>query len=203
MRGATVVSTLLSCGDSVVGVMTPKAKLFFGALAITAPLDQATKIWVDQTMTFADRIQVIEGFFYLTHVRNPGAAFGLFADSPATIRVGLFIGITLVAIGLIFSFYRKLAPGDRLSALSLGMILGGAIGNLVDRVFRGEVVDFLHFKLWGGYSWPDFNLADTWIVVGVAFLVIELLATEGEARTDPAGAESETRVRIDSSPPPN
>jgi signal peptidase II len=131
---------------------------------------------------------VIDGFFYLTHVRNPGAAFGLFTDAPATIRLTLFIGITLVAIAMIISFYRKLAPGDRFSALSLGLILGGAIGNLVDRVFRGEVVDFLHFRLWGGYQWPDFNLADSFIVVGVAFLVIELLAAESEARSDPAGA---------------
>jgi signal peptidase II len=113
----------------------------------------------------------------------------LFADAPVVIRLTLFIGITLVALGMVVSFYRKLAPGDRFSALSLGLILGGAIGNLIDRIFRGEVVDFLHFRLWGGYQWPDFNLADSFIVVGVAFLVIELLAAEGESRDDPAGAE--------------
>jgi signal peptidase II len=122
-------------------------------------------------------------------VRNRGAAFSLFSEAPAPVRLTLFIGITLVAIALIVSFYRRLAPGDRLSALSLGMILGGAVGNLIDRVARGEVVDFLHFRLWGGYEWPDFNLADSAIVVGVAFLVVELLATEGETRTDPAGVE--------------
>jgi signal peptidase II len=168
--------------------MMPKARHFFGATALSALLDQATKLTVDARLDFSDRISVIDGFFYLTHVRNPGAAFGLFTDAPATIRLTLFIGITLVAIAMIISFYRKLAPGDRFSALSLGLILGGAIGNLVDRVFRGEVVDFLHFRLWGGYQWPDFNLADSFIVVGVAFLVIELLAAESEARSDPAGA---------------
>ena len=72
------------------------------------------------------------------------------------------------------------------SALSFAALAHQAI---IDRVFRGEVVDFLHFSLWGGYQWPDFNLADTWIVIGVAFLIIELLAAEGEARSDPAGAE--------------
>ena len=87
---------------------------------------------------------------------------------------------TLFAIGLIISFFRQLAPGDRLSALALGLILGGAVGNLLDRLRYGEVVDFLHFTLWGGYSWPDFNFADRFIVVGVALLVLELLATEGE-----------------------
>ena len=122
-------------------------------------------------------------------MRNPGAACGLFPDSPGTLRLVLLLGITLVAVGLIFSFYHRLAPGERFSSLSLGLILGGAVGNLVDRVRLGEVIDFLHFRLWGGYSWPDFNLADSWIVIGVAFLVIELLASEGETRADPAGVE--------------
>jgi signal peptidase II len=75
--------------------------------------------------------------------------------------------------------------------LSLGLILGGAGGNLVDRIFRGEVVDFLHFRLWGGYQWPDFNLADSFIVVGVALLIVELLASETETRGDPAGDVSD------------
>ena len=73
--------------------------------------------------------------------------------------------------------------------LALGLILGGASGNLVDRVTLGEVVDFLHFRLWKGYSWPDFNLADSFIVVGVAILVLELLATEGESRGRSEGGE--------------
>ena len=168
--------------------MTPKTRIFAAAALLSAFADQASKLLVDAKLDFSARVPVIEGFFYLTHVRNPGAAFGLFADSSPTIRVTLFIGITLVALAMIASFQRRLAPGDRFSALSLGLIMGGAVGNLVDRVFRGEVVDFLHFRLWGGYQWPDFNLADSFIVVGVAFLVIELLAVEGEARSDPAGA---------------
>jgi signal peptidase II len=168
--------------------MTPKTRIFAAAALLSALADQASKLAVDAKLDFTDRIPVIDGFFYLTHVRNPGAAFGLFADSSPLIRVTLFIGITLVALAMIASFQRRLAPGDRFSALSLGLIMGGAVGNLIDRVFRGEVVDFLHFRLWGGYQWPDFNLADSFIVVGVAFLVIELLAVEGEARRDPAGA---------------
>jgi signal peptidase II len=168
--------------------MTPKTRIFAAAALLSAFLDQATKTAVATQLDFTDRIAVIDGFFYLTHVRNPGAAFGLFADSSPAIRIALFIGVAIVALAMIVSFQRKLAPGDRFSALSLGLIMGGAVGNLTDRVFRGEVVDFLHFRLWGGYQWPDFNLADSFIVVGVALLVIELLAVEGEARSDPAGA---------------
>lgn len=176
--------------------MTPKAKLFWPAFALSFATDMATKLWVDASLGFADRIPVVDGFFYITHVRNPGAAFGLFNTAPAALRLTAFIGITLVAIAMIFSFYRRLAPGERLSALSLGLILGGAGGNLVDRVFRGEVVDFLHFRLWGGYTWPDFNLADSFIVVGVALLVVELLASEGETGSDPAGAPAGSRSEL-------
>ena len=167
--------------------MAPKLGIFLTAAVVAFALDRATKTWVDASLTYADRISVIEGFFYLTHVRNPGAAFGLFATQPEPLRLGFFISVTLVAIGLMISFFRSLAPGDRLSALALGTILGGTLGNLCDRVFRGEVVDFLHFRLWSGYSWPDFNLADTFIVVGVALLVLELLASEGEERAQPSG----------------
>jgi signal peptidase II len=90
----------------------------------------------------------------------------------------------------VISFFRQLAPGDRLSALALGCILGGAVGNLIDRVTRGEVVDFLHFRLWGGYAWPDFNFADSFIVIGVGLLILELLASEGESRATQDGAGS-------------
>jgi len=162
--------------------MQPKFRVGLIAFAISLPLDQLTKILVDTHLTYADRIPVVEGFFYLTHVRNPGAAFGLFADGDPTYRLTFFIGVSIIAILIILSFFRQIAPGDRLSALALGLILGGAGGNLIDRIFRGEVVDFLHFRLWGGYSWPDFNLADSFIVVGVGMLVLELLATEGEKR---------------------
>jgi signal peptidase II len=159
------------------------------AFLISLPLDVVSKLLIDRNLTYADRIPVIEGFFYLTHVRNTGAAFGLFADGPPVIRLTFFISISLVAIGIIISFFRKLTPGERLPALALGLILGGAIGNLIDRIFRQEVVDFLQFRLWRGYTWPDFNFADSFIVVGVAILILELLASEGESRAseDPKG----------------
>ncbi len=167
--------------------MSPKQTIALGAFSFSLLLDQLSKALVLTNLGYADRVPVIEGFFYLTHVRNQGAAFGLFAEGPETIRLTFFISISLVAVGIVFSFYRKLAPGDRLSALALGLILGGAIGNLIDRIRFHEVVDFLHFRLWGGYSWPDFNFADSSIVVGVSILVLELLATEGEGRAHTEG----------------
>ncbi len=178
--------------------MTPKSRLFLGAFAVSLILDQLTKRWIIETLDFSDRISVIEGFFYLTHVRNPGAAFSLFATAPAEIRQPFFIIVTLIAIGLIISFLRRLSPGEKLSAFALGLILGGAVGNLVDRLEHGEVVDFLHIRLWAGYSWPDFNLADSFIVVGVALLVLELFVTEGEAIGSPPGSDAQSPGRLPS-----
>ncbi|MGH0028292.1 MAG: signal peptidase II [Myxococcota bacterium] len=169
--------------------MSPKHTVFVVAAVAAYAIDMVTKHLVDTHLTYADRIQVIEGFFYLTHVRNPGAAFGLFVDADPVLRKVFFIGISIVAIGVIFSFLRQLAPGDRLSALALGCILGGAAGNLTDRIVRDEVIDFLHFRLWGGFTWPDFNFADSFIVVGVAILIFELLATEGEDRASAEPSE--------------
>ena len=175
--------------------MAAKSRFFFVAFAISLALDQISKTWIVETLTFSDRVSVIEGFFYLTHVRNPGAAFSLFADAPVEIRAPFFIVTTLIAIGMILSFFRKLSPGDRLSALALGLILGGAVGNLLDRLIYGAVVDFLRLQLWVGYSWPDFNVADSSIVIGVALLVLELFASEGESLTDPPGTEPNSARR--------
>ena len=160
--------------------MSPKLRIGLGAFLVSLCLDLLSKYLVEAHLHYGEKKEVIEGFFYLTRVRNPGAAFGLFATAHPELRLVFFIGISVVAIGIIISFFLRLAPGDRLSALALGFILGGALGNLVDRVRYGEVVDFLHFRLWQGYSWPDFNLADSFIVVGVALLLLELLTTEGE-----------------------
>ena len=160
--------------------MTPKLRVGLTAVVVCLALDLISKYLVESHLHYGDKRAVIEGFFYLTHVRNQGAAFGMGANLPDSVRLGFFYVVSVLAIGIIISFYRKLAPGDRLSALALGLILGGAVGNLVDRVRFGEVVDFLHFKLWQGYSWPDFNLADSFIVTGVALLVLEVVATEGD-----------------------
>ncbi len=169
--------------------MTPKLRTALSAFLVALPLDQATKFAVDRHLSYADRVEIVQGFFYLTHVRNTGAAFGLFADGDPTLRLVFFVAISVVAVGIIASFFTKLAPGDRLPSFALGLIMAGAIGNLIDRVWRGEVIDFLHVRLWRDFSWPDFNVADSCIVVGVGLLLLELLASEGESRAGASGDE--------------
>jgi signal peptidase II len=165
--------------------VVPKLRFFLASLLVSLPLDQLTKYWIVGDFHYGEIVAVIPGFFDLTHVRNPGGAFSFFASGPPVQRMVFFIGTTLLAIGLLIVFFRRLEPQARLSALALGAILGGAIGNLIDRLYYGEVIDFLDFHLWGGYTWPTFNLADSFIVVGVGILMLEILF-DREPDRDPA-----------------
>ncbi len=171
--------------------MTLKLKALLLTLAVGYPLDQLSKAWVTANIPPAspdDWIEVIPRIFYITHARNPGAAFGLMADWSLPVRAVVFSLAALMAAYVTVTFYRALAPRDRMNAIALGAIAAGALGNLTDRVMHGEVVDFLSVHLWAGFRWPDFNFADAFIVMGVATLILELLATEGEQRAADASA---------------
>jgi len=172
-------------------VMSPKTRVFLITLVCTIPADLASKFWVGERVMPGERVSIIPDFFYLTHVRNPGAAFGLLASAPEQLRAVAFALVSVAAVLVIGAFFRKLAPGDRFSSFALALVLGGAVGNFADRILRGEVIDFLHLRLWGGYGWPDFNLADVFIVLGVAALALELVAAEGAARAAPADVEAD------------
>lgn len=149
---------------------------------ITVLLDQATKLHIMQTMRLHESIPVIEGFFNLTYIRNPGAAFGLLASSGPVFRTVFFGLASLFALGLLATIFFRLEEDDRAGQLSVAAILGGALGNLIDRVRYGEVIDFLDFYV-GVYHWPAFNVADAAISVGVFFLVLHYVF-EKKAKTD-------------------
>jgi signal peptidase II len=143
------------------------------ALAIVLT-DQATKAIVVRTMRLGQSIPLVPGFFDLTFVLNPGAAFSLFATLPERIRTPFFIVVSVAAIILIVVYRARHLRGHRLASVSLGLILGGAIGNLIDRVRYGVVVDFLDVHV-HRYHWPVFNVADSAISVGVALLLLDML----------------------------
>jgi signal peptidase II len=141
------------------------------AVVIVVLADQLTKAWVQSGMRLHQSIPVIDNFFSLTYIRNPGAAFGLFSDGGGTVRTVFFILVSVAAIGFLGTLYAK-TPSERpLLRLAFSLVTGGAAGNLIDRVRFGEVVDFLDFYV-GRYHWPAFNVADSCITVGVAFLVL-------------------------------
>lgn len=168
--------------------MSSKTFAFLLSVLVVFPLDQATKQWIVSNLAYAQRIEVIPGLFDITHVRNPGGAFSFFADAPLEQRLLFFIGTTVIAIILLLVFYAKLREDEVLSATALGVVLGGALGNLVDRVRYNEVIDFLDVHLLGGYTWPTFNVADSAIVIGVGLLILEVfLADEESAEPDEPG----------------
>ncbi len=170
--------------------MTTKLRIFLAVLAVALPLDQLTKWWINANLTINfSKITVIDGFFYITHVRNPGAAFGFLRDADPSWRIGFFIGVSVLASFLVLGFFRSIPEDDRYTATSLGLIFSGAVGNLIDRVRFHEVVDFLHFRLWQGYSWPDFNVADSCIVVGVGLLMLQMFWAD-PTQTDPTQADA-------------
>ena len=148
-----------------------RSGVLIGMALIIVVLDQVTKRLVMQTMSLHDSIPVVSGFFNLTYIRNPGAAFGIFATTNSTFRLIFFVGTSLFALGLLGTIFYRMHSEDWWGQLTVSGIVGGAIGNLIDRLRYGEVVDFLDFHV-AGWHWPAFNVADSAISVGVVSLLI-------------------------------
>jgi signal peptidase II len=151
-------------------------------LAITVPviiLDQLTKAWILATLRLHEGFPIIDGFFNIIHVRNPGAAFGFLAGAAPLFRSVFFLSVTLAAIILILYFLRASRNDEPSLVISLALILAGAGGNLIDRIRFGEVVDFLDVYV-GVHHWPAFNVADAAITTGASLLALILLGRKKE-----------------------
>lgn len=149
--------------------------IHFSLALLIVLLDRWTKRLVAARIAmYSHGIQIIPGFFRITHTENTGAAFSLFADSPSHWKTALLIGFSFVAMVIVSVLLWKQTRALTITGVALAFILGGAIGNLWDRVASGRVVDFLLFYV-KGYQWPVFNLADSAIVVGAGLLVFEIL----------------------------
>ncbi|SET84871.1 signal peptidase II [Salinibacillus kushneri] len=148
-------------------------------IIIIVAIDQLTKWIVDKQMVLYERIPVIENFFYITSHRNKGAAWGILQG-----QMWFFYIVTVAVIIFVLYYMQKHARDHVLLGISLSLILAGAVGNFIDRVFRQEVVDFFDFILFG-YDYPIFNVADSSLVVGVILMLIYTLFEErfkGEAK---------------------
>lgn len=147
----------------------------FYAIALTvALLDQLSKYYIQRAFRPGQVVTVIPHFFNLTFVLNPGAAFGFLAGASASFRNPFFIAVSLLAVAFIVYYRFRDGRLGIFPSLGLSLILGGAVGNLVDRLRLGMVVDFLDFY-YGDYHWPAFNLADSAITVGVALMILEMI----------------------------
>ncbi len=134
-------------------------------------VDQITKDYIDGSMYLHQSISIIPGYFSLTYIRNPGAAFGIMGTTSSGFRLVFFFLTSVLAMGLLVTIFLRLEPGDWWGQLTIASIFGGAIGNFIDRLLYGEVIDFLDFYI-NGYHWPAFNVADSAISVGVVSLLL-------------------------------
>ena len=134
-------------------------------------IDQITKAYIDGSMYLHQSISIIPGYFNLTYIRNPGAAFGIMGTTSSGFRLVFFFLTSILAMGLLITIFLRLDPGDWWGQLTIASIFGGAIGNFIDRLQYGEVIDFLDFYI-NGYHWPAFNVADSAISVGVVSLLL-------------------------------
>lgn len=158
--------------------------MFVLGAAVIIALDQITKSAVMARFSLHETLTVIPGLFNLVYVMNPGAAFGFLADASPTFRYVFFVGVTIAAAGLIVYYLVKSNPRNRLLAGSLTLIFGGAVGNLIDRIRFGAVVDFLDVYL-GASHWPAFNVADSAITVGAILMIWEMLRNRKSKPTSP------------------
>src|SRR6266851_7847839 len=146
----------------------------YGVAGAVFAIDRLTKWMIETRLTAMDTHVVIPGFFEIVHSENRGAAFGLFAESTSEWRTVLLIGFSAVALVALIVMLWRTPRLDRMTATALALILGGAMGNVFDRVRWGTVTDFLLFYI-GRYQWPAFNAADSAIVIGSGLLLLDLL----------------------------
>jgi signal peptidase II len=154
-------------------------------------LDRATKAWFETQTPEGFRRELLHNFAYLVHSRNPGIAFGLLSDSSTPwLRIVLVIG-SVIVIGALAWLFVASRSGGRLSAAGLALLLGGATGNLTDRILHGSVTDF--FEVWlGSYHWPAFNVADSAISIGAALVILEMLFGAKDSAPEPSRHSSQS-----------
>lgn len=162
--------------------MSGLKKLVLPAVAgVVFVLDQISKFWIVTSMSLGDSREVapwLAPIFSLTYVTNTGIAFGLFQGMGDVLLI-----VALIAVGAILLYYRHLLAGPMSVHIALGLQLGGAIGNMVDRLMRGAVVDFIDLNFWPLHHWPIFNIADTSIVAGVILILLIMLTEKGYPST--------------------
>ena len=151
--------------------------LISGALIL---IDQWTKFLVTIHIPLYFSVRVIDNFFNITHIRNPGVAFGLFANQESEYKVLFFIIISAIAIVAILIIFHQTPNNRRMVRTGLTLILSGAVGNLMDRIIHKEVIDFIDFY-YQKFHWPAFNVADSCITIGVALMILDLFCHHPEA----------------------
>jgi signal peptidase II len=165
-----------------------KYLLFCAVNLVVVVADQVSKIVIEKNLFLNEFITIVPNFFDIRYIRNTGAAFGIMSRLPDAWRLSFLIGVSLVAMGLIFYLFVKAEKERFVYALSLCLVFAGAAGNLIDRAMLGEVRDFLHLHIYN-LSWPIFNIADSAISVGIVLLAWELIVVEPRLKAQEGKAD--------------
>lgn len=158
--------------------------LFLAIAAFVVVLDQISKSWVRSHLEFGETVPLV-GCLSFTYVRNTGSAFGLFANQAFLLTLVAIVGLVVILL-----LYRYLSKFSILGVSALGLVFGGALGNLIDRLRFGYVTDFIDVRLWGDFHWPTFNVADSAITVGSIVLAVFILLVfrKGDGKSSGAGS---------------
>jgi signal peptidase II len=157
-----------------------KGLFFFLSIILVIICDQWVKLEILSHFDYGESVAVVKQIFSITYVRNTGAAFGFLATANPSFRVPFFLIVPIIAMVVLGFLYRDLPSSAKIRAMALGLVSGGAVGNLIDRVRLGYVVDFLDFHYKSDYFFPAFNVADSAICVGVAILLLSTLTKKEE-----------------------
>jgi signal peptidase II len=167
---------MVSMNDNPIGMMKNRYYLIVCLIVI---LDHVTK-WIAQVKLYPDQmVDIIPGYLRLSCVYNSGVAFGFFDEIQSVWKPYILAAMAIVAIAVIFLYGMRMPAERKLLQLALGITMGGILGNFIDRVFRGYVVDFIEFHIYESFHWPTFNVADSAITVGIAFLLIDTVKNPG------------------------
>jgi signal peptidase II len=172
------------------GTRLARWKLLLAVTVISVALDQATKLWAIRSLRPIGIKTVLRGYFDLRYSLNTGAAWSFLADADPTFRRWFFLLATLLAMGLIGTMYDRARMDQRAFRWALALLFSGAIGNFIDRLRAGHVVDFISLHLRDRFQWATFNVADIAITVGLLLLLFDILKTRRKTKPaeDPAGA---------------
>jgi len=158
--------------------------IVFIAVFVIVGLDQFTKYLVCESLPLHHQKEVVKNFFHIVHVRNPGIAFGMLTQEGAKYRIPMLILVSAVAIFIICYFLYQIKDGSWLQNACFSLLLGGAIGNLIDRFRIGEVIDFLDVHWYSAFHWPAFNVADSAITIGIVLLGLDTLLSMKKKKSE-------------------
>ena len=161
---------------------------YLGALLILAA-DQLTK-WAAALELPDHPVELIPGYLRLSYVSNSGVAFGFLAGHDSAWKPYVLAALAVVALVVIFIYGRRMPPGRRLLQWALAVTMGGILGNFVDRILRGYVIDFIEFHIQDSFYWPNFNVADSAITIGIALLLIDTVRNPAEDAAEPGAGRA-------------